>query len=284
MSEDDMDEVKAASTAMQAVGQLVGAAGDTPEAKEAGSNLGKAAVTVTSAINNCLLPIAAVNYAFDRAKNYFQEQFQQDLEAVAADIPPDDLVEPKPSLAAPALQGLAFSHDEDALKQMYLELLATAMNSNKAGDAHPAFVEIIRQMTAEEAKLVSFLLKSSKMYPVCEVRLDTPSEKGYRVLYRHLLAYVNLETDKPEINKLVPAMIENWVRLGLVKVSYDHGMAGDGYYDWADERPEVFALREQWETEEREVLLQRGYLCRTPFGEQFALAVGIEQEDTLALS
>ncbi len=44
---------------------------DTPELKESGENISKSALTLTKAINNCLLPIAAVNYAFDKGRGYF---------------------------------------------------------------------------------------------------------------------------------------------------------------------------------------------------------------------
>lgn len=54
-------EIADAATATTAVGELIRAAGDSAEAKEAGVQIGKVAVTLTKALNNCLLPIAAVN-------------------------------------------------------------------------------------------------------------------------------------------------------------------------------------------------------------------------------
>jgi hypothetical protein len=41
---------------------------------------------------------------------------------------------------------------------MYVNLLATAMDRQTAEKAHPAFVEIIRQLTPDEARLMSHLV------------------------------------------------------------------------------------------------------------------------------
>jgi hypothetical protein len=55
------------------------------------------------AINNALLPLAAINFAFDKARAYFAEKFRQDLSEKAAAIPPEQIVEPRASIAGPAL-------------------------------------------------------------------------------------------------------------------------------------------------------------------------------------
>jgi len=57
----------------------------------------------------------------------------------AAGIPPEHVVEPKASIAGPALQALAFSHEEPDLREMYLNLLRASMDARTAKVAHPAF-------------------------------------------------------------------------------------------------------------------------------------------------
>ena len=144
MAEDD--SMKPAKEGVSIVAEIIKAAGDDPKVKEAASNLGKTAITLTKTINNALLPIAAVNFAFDKARVYFSEKFQKDLSEKAECIPPEHLVEPKASVAGPTLQGLAFTHEEPNLKEMFLNLLATSMDGRRADLAHPAFVEIIKQL------------------------------------------------------------------------------------------------------------------------------------------
>ena len=112
------DPLKTAKDGVAVIGEIIRAAGDNPAVKEAGENLGKTALTITKTINNALLPLAAVNFAFDKAKKYFAEKFQDDISAKASQIPVENLVEPKASIAGPALQGLAFTHEEPSLKDM----------------------------------------------------------------------------------------------------------------------------------------------------------------------
>ncbi len=165
------DPLKAAQSGVALLGEVIKAAGDSPNVKAAGNELGKAALTLTKTINNALLPLAAVNFAFDRARQYFSERFAQDLGEKASAIPADQIVEPKASIAGPALQGLAFSHDEPNLKEMYLSLLASAMDGRSSEKVHPAFVEIIRQLKSEEARLLRGILRSRSGIPIAEIRL-----------------------------------------------------------------------------------------------------------------
>ncbi|AJY08326.1 Abi-alpha family protein [Burkholderia sp. SIMBA_043] len=165
-----VDPVSTAKGGIEAVGALMKVAGDTPEVKEAGKNLGQAAVTLTKTINNALLPLAALNYGIEKARAYFAERFQSEMAAKAASIPTDEMVEPKSSVAGPALQGLAFTHEEPDLKAMYLSLLATAMDKRVSRSAHPAFVEIIRQIDAAEVPLLRPILLNPGLQPIVEIR------------------------------------------------------------------------------------------------------------------
>ena len=113
-----------------------------------------------------MLPIAAVNYAFGKGRNYFEKQFRKDLEKVTSSIPEENLEDPKASIAAPVLQGLTFSHEESSLKDMYLKLLASSMDNRSPEKAHPEFAEIIRQLSSFEASLLPLWLKSESHAPI----------------------------------------------------------------------------------------------------------------------
>jgi|TARA_B110000971_G_scaffold115823_1_gene118708 hypothetical protein len=76
---------------------------------------------------------------------------------------------PKASIAGPTLQGLAFTHKEINLKEVFLNLLATSMDNRKANVAHPAFVEIVKQLNSEEAGLVRGILQSQVPMPIVEI-------------------------------------------------------------------------------------------------------------------
>lgn len=269
------DSIKTARDGVALVGEILKAAGDNPNVKEAGDNLGQTALTITKTINNALLPLAAINFACDKAKSYFSEKFQQDISAKTSTIPPDQVVEPKASIAGPALQGLAFTHEEPNLKEMYLSLLATAMDGRVAADAHPAFVEVIRQLSSEDAQLIREALQSPVAIAIIEVRLNTVGKLDYKILARHLLNLSDDTTKAPVENPRLPAMVDNWVRLGLVNVDYEKKLADAAEYAWAYQRPEVVQFRKTYENETQILHIVHGILERTAFGVQFARAVSL---------
>jgi hypothetical protein len=270
------DPIKTATTGIALVGEIIRVTGDNPNVKEAGANLGQTALTITKTINNALMPLAAVNYAFDKARKYFQEKFPQDIANKTSSIPADQVAEPKGSIAGPALQGLAFTHEEPNLKEMYLSLLATAMDRRIATEAHPAFVEVIKQLTSEEARLLKDILGSRAVLPVAEFRKAEVGKQGWTVLQRHQLNFRRSTTDKTPVEEShASAMVDNWIRLGLVEVDYSKQLSQADVYEWVEQRPEYARLRSEHETETVKCSYQRGILNCTALGIQFARAVGL---------
>jgi hypothetical protein len=255
--------------------ELIKAGMKNPDVKSSGLEIAKTARTLTKAFNVVLFPLAAVNYAYDKAKVYFQNEFQNDLSKKTAAIPEEDLVEPKASIAGPALQGLAFSHDEQDLKEMYLNLIASSMDGRVADRAHPAFVEIIRQINSREAKIVGVLLTILGGLPIVELRLTELNGQAYRILLKHLVDMRNIDTKEVAEEPKLAAMIDNFIRLGLAEVSYVGYKSSPGAYDWVQSRPEYIRLKKERETEKGKVTITKGVLTPTAFGQQFALAVGI---------
>lgn len=256
------------------IGEVIKAAGDSPQVKEAAGNLGQTAVTLTKAINNVLVPLAAINFAFDKARAYFSGKFQQDIAEKAQAIPAEYIVEPKASIAGPTLQGLAFSHEEQNLKEMYLNLLATAMDGRVASDAHPAFVEIIKQMDSEDARLIRSVLRSTSALPIVQLHRKM-TDGGYNVLVQHVLDFKNTKTGVAVEDPRLPAMIDNWIRLGLVEVAYDKHLSDVSHYSWVEQRPEFIKLNQEPQPPDSTIEYQKGLLIRTELGKRFAKAIGL---------
>lgn len=281
------DPISAAKGALEVASGLMKTAGDSPEVKEAGRNLGQAAVTLTNTINNALLPLAALNYGIEKARIYFAGRFQSEMAEKAASIPPEEVVEPKSSIAGPALQGLAFTHEEPDLKAMYLSLLATAMDKRVSRDAHPAFVELIRQIDATEVALLRPILTTPAMLAIVEIQMVSAdaTPNAFSVLRTHYMQLINEITGDDEELDEFPAMVDNWIRLGLVEVTYSRWMTQDPPYEWVEKRKRYQQLKELHASLGNSVKFQRGIISRTAFGAQFARAVGMydvsvpEQDD-----
>jgi hypothetical protein len=268
------DPVKTAKEGVALVGEILKVAGDNPDVRKAGNNLGQTALTLTTTINNALLPLAAVNFAIDKARVYFTEKFQQDLSSKASAIPFENIVEPRASIAGPALQGLAFSHEEQNLKDMFLSLLATAMDGRVAGDAHPAFVEIIKQLSAEEVLHLKRLLIIGVPHAIVEILLSVP-DKGHAILENNLMNIVDTATGAPIVNRLFASMVDNWVRLKLVDVDYTTSITDNAQYAWVEKRPEYLKYSNHIKMKEGGITFKKGIIGRTAFGLQFAKAVGL---------
>jgi len=269
-----LDDVK---VSMAIVSEVIKAAGDNPDVKAAGSELGRTALTLTKTINNALLPIAAVNFAFEKAHRYFTDRFQADFSEKATSVPPEQIVEPKASIAGPALQGLAFSHEEPNLKDMYLNLLVSSMDGRVANKTHPAFVEIIRQLSSEEAHIIKsiFGIGTGLSFSIVEIRLSAMPDQSWKLLLKHLMNYNNTVTGEPLENPNMSAIVNNFVRLGLVEVDYNTHLIGEENYSWVPARPEFIQLVKQHESATKKVTYQKGILSRTAFGLEFAKTVGI---------
>ena len=267
--------IKVIHEGVSLVAEVIKAAGDNPQVKEAASNLGQTTVTLTKTINNVLVPLAAINFAFDKARIYFSGKFQQEIAAKAEAIPVEHIVEPKASIAGPTLQGLAFTHEEPNLKEMYLNLLATAMDGRAATLAHPAFVEIIKQLDSEDARLVRGVLQSPSPIPIAQIHRTLKDNKGFNLLFQHLLNLTNLTTGEPVEDPQLPAMIDNWIRLGLVEVAYDKHLTDMAQYAWVDQRPEYLRLSQEPQPDEAKIEYTKGILQRTELGKRFAKAIAL---------
>tara|TARA_R110002110_G_scaffold197723_1_gene407854 strand:- start:1 stop:810 length:810 start_codon:yes stop_codon:yes gene_type:complete len=264
--------IKTAQETVDVIKDVMSLAGETPELKDAGSNLAKSAKTITGLVNNCLMPIAAVNFAFDKGRQYFDERFSDDLQDATKTIPEDNLVEPKASIAAPVLEGLGFSHEEQSLKDLYLKLLSSAMDGRSPSLAHPSFAEIIKQLSADEAGLIGLLFKSAiRSFPIVTLNEKADPDRGYRTRYKHLFFLNDSSSGDPVEIDNFPAMLDNWQRLGLIEIDYLSQLTGENEYDCVEKRPEYLRLKAEIGLDK--LVVKKGVLEKTAFGENFAKAV-----------
>ena len=83
-----------------------------------------------------------------------QDLLEKRLERVRNKVPEGRQIEAHPQIAGPILQNLQFMVDGDILTEMYLNLLARAIDRDRVGEANPAFVKIIEQLCPDEALLL----------------------------------------------------------------------------------------------------------------------------------
>jgi hypothetical protein len=240
-----------------------------PAAKE----VGKALQTVGKAVNVALGPVAALVWGYDKIAAYLQET----LARMLSKTPQSDIVTPPTSIAGPALEALRFVGDAPDLRTLYAKLLATAMDKQTAARSHPAFVETIKQLSPDEAKILS-VLSDGVNRPVVSVMMTAPETPGERLMSRHQSMLDN--EAKVEHPVLVPAYLDNLCRLGLTEIPNGTSMAHLTAYDELESDP---PLKQYCETlssgSENTVRLDRGLVRLTDLGRQFVLACVLDHTE-----
>lgn len=124
-----------------------------------------------------LAPISAFVWGCDQIKDFVSTKVAERLR----NVPAENIVNPKANVAGPVLESLRYTGHEPSLSDLYANLLAASMDKATASGTHPAFVEIIRQFTPDEAKLVG-LFVYPLAYPLLDVRreykIQTPEKIG----------------------------------------------------------------------------------------------------------
>lgn len=231
--------------------------------------LGKTLETVGKAINMALSPISGLVWGFENIQVFLSTKLVDRLK----DVPPEDIITPKPNVAGPAIEALRYTGHEETLSDMYANLLAASMDKNTANGAHPAFVEIIKQLTPDEAKIVA-LFEPNRAFPLLNVRasykVETEEKKGGRVRLSHF----SLLGEKAgvEFVSLTPAYLDNLCRLGLADfLGAGVHYTAPGVYDQLESHPDVLALKKEIEAEsEMQCEIEQTGLSITELGKQFA--------------
>lgn len=272
-------EIVAAGKAAEAIGMkalgedektkdvLLRVAEDTPEMKAAARSMAARTAVKERVKLKLYQPFARM---IGVSQAYFEDTFPEEMGAKIYDVPDENIITPPASVAVPALQGLSYTFEEPNLKEMYLNLLATASDDRQADQAHPAFADIIKQLTPKETQLLNATLSS---YSVVTVRVkderDDP-QGSYRVLMSHLVPIAD-ETGEPIEEPQVPTWVDNWQRLGLVNVTYSESRSDKDAYTWVETRPEYVRLAERPGIQK--LGFDKGLIRTTDFGRQFFRAV-----------
>ena len=141
-------------------------------------------------------------------------------------VPADKIVEPEPYVAIPAIQQLSYCQDNHSLRDLYANLLVSSMDIDTKWSVHPSFVDIIKQLNPDEAKLLH-VLKAKNAYPLIDIRLNNPS-LGYGDI---VVNFTNIGINGIDRKKSIPEYIDNLNRLGLIRVSQSHLIDNSRYVE-----------------------------------------------------
>ena len=266
-----MSEEKS-STTVDVINAVAGVAEAIPiypdMVQPAAQELGKGLLTVAKTVNLALSPLAGVVWGFEKIK----EKFFPKVEERLRNVPIENIITPQISVAGPIVEALRYAGSEETLSDLYANLLAASMDKTTAMKAHPAFAEIIKQLTPDEAKLIA-LFPAEPYMPIIDIKDMTNGDDGYPVSHtRPLSNYSRIgEMAGCEHLDLVPAYFNNLIRLGLAEIPDGRYYTADGVYDELEKSEIAQAYKKSIEnTPDHKCEFGRKFLQTTALGKQFA--------------
>lgn len=203
------------------------------------SETGKILTRIPQAINAAFAPldiwIAKRNFTVEETKALLAKKLEN--------VEPEKIVSPEPYVAIPALQSISYSMNSDELREMYANLLAQSMNSDTKENVHPAFVEMIKQMSPLDSRVLFYLsegvhgiislIREEPYKPIDEPALKAfiASEDGH-YLAKSRQPLINHITSFKEANiRDVNVSLDNLQRLGLLILDNDRFYTDRAVYE-----------------------------------------------------
>ena len=231
-----------------------------PAAKE----LGKVLTTLTKTINIALAPIKLVVWGYDQIEDFLTEKLTEKLK----NIPEENIITPPTYLAGPAIEALKFSGHNEELRELYANLLATSMDKNSTDKAHPGYVDIIKNITPNEARLLKYFVNENNV-PLIDISYK--DEVGdILLLPNYTLLNENLHLGG-EI--LVCTYITNLCRLGILEVPFGRFLANEDLYKPIENSEMVIYSTKLAEEKGKTIKIERRLLRLTRYGEDFIKCV-----------
>lgn len=201
-----------------------------PAAKEIGKALG----TVAKTVNVALAPVSALIWGYDHIKDFVDNKVAEKLQ----NTPEENIITPPPHVAGPALESLKYTGSIEELRELYANLLASSMDKATTKEAHPCFVEIIKQLSADEAKLLTAFI-SLEQEPILTVKNMREDNSGGRDQFRHFT--VLGERTGISDHNIIPNYLDNLCRLGIIEIPDSYSLLGEHIYKHLEEHPFVLA-------------------------------------------
>ena len=112
------------------------------------------------------LVFGGISHAADKRRMKYAhalECYHQELSRSVEEIPEEKRIEPSLQITAQALENSKYCIESDELRSMFVKLISNSMNSDYETLVHPSFAEIIKQMSPDDARMLSVLPVNSNI-------------------------------------------------------------------------------------------------------------------------
>ncbi|WP_049680554.1 DUF4393 domain-containing protein [Peribacillus loiseleuriae] len=201
------------------------------------------------------------------------ETYRIQIENKITEIPEDNLVEPQLHIVGPALEASKYYVQNEDLRNMFANLIASSMDITKIEQAHPSFVEIIKQMSPLDAKNLK-LFFDNVMHPIVNYKL-TNSKLAENIIKTDVFLG-NHEVNDIDLNA---ASLTNLSRLGLITIKYEQYINDETTYEKFKNTDLYLSINDLFNTSSHlndpflrnyeRIVIQKGVIVTTPYGKNF---------------
>ena len=255
----DENKIRDAADAVKGIVEAVPIYQDVvqPAAKEIGTGL----QTIAKTVHIALAPISGLVWGYDKIKEFVTTSVAKRLET----IPREQIQTPLPQIAGPALEALKYTGHDESLREMFAKLLATAMDKRTAAEVHPSFVEIIKQLSSDEAKICC-LLKKKASFPLVNLKEEI-DDNEYCILVPNFSTLG--EMAGCQYSGMIQSYLTNLTRLGIIEMNFGRQIKGKEQYSTLEAHPELSRFIEKIKAATHKPSFERGCIDRTAFGQLF---------------
>lgn len=209
-----------------------------------------------------------VNEKYQIKRSAELDNFKLNLEEDINSIPPQKLIEPKLSIIGPTLENSKFYYEEEELRKMFAQLIASSMNSDKANKVRVAFSSIIREMSPLDANNLR-KFKNSYSLPIALNQIVLSRNGNTQNFFQYIFFG---DPRYPALCDEISSSINNLERLGLIKTTFDEYFSDESVYiDFKIPNKVIYPLtsEEFYNTSKGEFAIKKGIISLTNLGYDF---------------
>lgn len=187
-----------------------------------------------------------------------------------SEIPEEDLKEPNVQVALQALTQAQYCVEEETLRKMFAELIASTMMKSRENVVHPSFPTLLSQMSSEDANAL-LRFKDTPVLPI--ISIISPKSDG---------SYYKLITDVWErcedLNTYAHSQmcLISLARLGLIEISYNEWSGDPAMHEallTEQLKERAILVLDPMDRPGAKLTIQRGHIELTRLGHNFISCV-----------
>lgn len=222
---------------------------------------------IGDALEMCLLPITALGYVPKLAKVCLDKHLKT-FEEKLNKIPEDKKADIHPQISIPIIQRLLYTTN-DTIAELFINLLTSSANIDMSSNAHPGFVEIISQLSPDEAKIIQYL-KGKEDILYAEIKAYVKNGNGYSIkLPKSTLTPFHIALDFPNN---IHAYYSNLIRLGILEDESGTYKIANKVYDEISDKYNFDDYKKLVPNYFKKIEIEKSYYEVTPFGKLFISA------------